>query len=90
MEAPEAQTVVAPPAPPGAAASAATVAGAAADIDALLLLSSRSEGPPSMPLVCADQQEDASAFECNICLDLAKEPVVTLCGHLYCWPCLYT
>ena len=20
---------------------------------------------------------------------LASEPVVTLCGHLYCWPCLY-
>lgn len=29
------------------------------------------------------------AFECNICLDLAREPVVTLCGHLFCWGCLY-
>ena len=29
------------------------------------------------------------AYECNICLELAKEPVVTLCGHLYCWSCLY-
>lgn len=35
------------------------------------------------------EEEDASAFECNICLELAKEPVVTLCGHLFCWPCLY-
>ena len=31
----------------------------------------------------------ASAFECNVCLELASDPVVTLCGHLYCWPCLY-
>ncbi|KAJ4950099.1 hypothetical protein NE237_026931 [Protea cynaroides] len=28
-------------------------------------------------------------FDCNICLDVAKEPVVTSCGHLFCWPCLY-
>lgn len=28
-------------------------------------------------------------FECNICLELAKEPIVTLCGHLFCWPCLF-
>ena len=25
-------------------------------------------------------------FECNICLEMASNPVVTLCGHLYCWP----
>ncbi|GFZ10288.1 RING/U-box superfamily protein [Actinidia rufa] len=31
----------------------------------------------------------AGKFECNICLDLAQDPIVTLCGHLYCWPCLY-
>ena len=28
-------------------------------------------------------------FECNICLDIVKDPVVTRCGHLYCWSCLY-
>lgn len=30
-----------------------------------------------------------SAFECNICLETAKDAVVSLCGHLFCWPCLY-
>ena len=30
-----------------------------------------------------------SYFECNICLELAQEPIVTQCGHLYCWSCIY-
>jgi hypothetical protein len=30
-----------------------------------------------------------SRFSCNICLDAVTEPVVTQCGHLYCWPCMY-
>lgn len=28
-------------------------------------------------------------FDCNICLETASEPVVTLCGHLYCWGCIW-
>lgn len=32
---------------------------------------------------------NSSAFECSICLETAKEPVVTKCGHLFCWPCIY-
>ncbi|XP_076940517.1 uncharacterized protein LOC143609726 [Bidens hawaiensis] len=28
-------------------------------------------------------------FDCNICFSMASEPVVTYCGHLFCWPCLY-
>ncbi|KAJ6817842.1 E3 ubiquitin-protein ligase RMA3-like [Iris pallida] len=31
----------------------------------------------------------AACFDCSICLDAAVDPVVTLCGHLYCWPCIY-
>jgi len=30
-----------------------------------------------------------SAYECNICLDTARDAVVSMCGHLFCWPCLY-
>lgn len=30
-----------------------------------------------------------SGFECNICFDPAQDPVVTTCGHLFCWRCLY-
>lgn len=36
----------------------------------------------------APEDDESSPFECNICLEMAKDPVVTLCGHLYCWPCL--
>ncbi|XP_022843417.1 E3 ubiquitin-protein ligase RNF5-like [Olea europaea var. sylvestris] len=35
--------------------------------------------------ICSDEAGD---FECNICFDLATDPIITLCGHLYCWPCL--
>lgn len=31
----------------------------------------------------------SSGFECNICLDTVQDPMVTLCGHLFCWPCIY-
>lgn len=36
------------------------------------------------------EKRDDSAYVCNICLDIAKEAVVSLCGHLYCWGCLLT
>lgn len=34
-------------------------------------------------------ETNIGSFNCNICLDSACDPVVTLCGHLYCWPCIY-
>lgn len=37
---------------------------------------------------CCNNTSDAR-FTCNICFDAVTEPVVTQCGHLYCWPCLF-
>uniref|UniRef100_A0A915C097 RING-type E3 ubiquitin transferase n=1 Tax=Parascaris univalens TaxID=6257 RepID=A0A915C097_PARUN len=31
-----------------------------------------------------------SRYECNICYFEAKEPVVLICGHFFCWQCIDT
>lgn len=33
--------------------------------------------------------DEGSFFDCNICHDTPVNAVVTLCGHLYCWECIY-
>lgn len=30
-----------------------------------------------------EKAEDERAFECNICLDTAKDAVISMCGHLF-------
>ena len=35
-----------------------------------------------------EEEKNKHMFECNICLDTASDPVVTMCGHFYCWPCI--
>ncbi|GMN37459.1 hypothetical protein TIFTF001_006831 [Ficus carica] len=37
---------------------------------------------------CVDNAGD-NYFDCSICYQEPLDPVVTLCGHLFCWPCLY-
>ncbi|XP_028783169.1 E3 ubiquitin-protein ligase RNF185-like [Neltuma alba] len=49
---------------------------------------STSRSPPS-PSCSSNSNNDTGSFECNICFDLAQDPIITLCGHLFCWPCLY-
>lgn len=39
--------------------------------------------------VAGPGENSSGGFDCNICLDMVQDPVVTLCGHLYCWPCIY-
>ena len=34
-------------------------------------------------------EESRAVLECKICLDTAAEPVATLCGHVFCWGCLF-
>ncbi|KAL6963902.1 RING-type E3 ubiquitin transferase, partial [Sarracenia purpurea var. burkii] len=43
----------------------------------------------TVPSCSGNSINDIGDFECNICFELAEDPIVTLCGHLYCWPCLY-
>ncbi|KAG6424039.1 hypothetical protein SASPL_114450 [Salvia splendens] len=45
-----------------------------------------------MHMDAAEEEEEGgetAGFECNICFGLAEDPVITRCGHLHCWPCLY-
>ncbi|XP_037932924.1 E3 ubiquitin-protein ligase RNF185-like isoform X2 [Teleopsis dalmanni] len=52
----------------------------------------KTENKESNPNTEAEKDEnkhDDSVYECNICLDTAKDAVVSLCGHLFCWPCLH-
>ncbi|XP_057949307.1 E3 ubiquitin-protein ligase RMA1H1-like [Malania oleifera] len=43
----------------------------------------------SIMAAATEPENTEGCFDCNICLDFAHDPVVTLCGHLYCWPCIY-
>ena len=35
------------------------------------------------------KNSEKNYYDCKICLEESTEPVVTYCGHLYCWECLY-
>lgn len=28
------------------------------------------------------------SFTCNICFDTPTDPVLTQCGHMFCWSCI--
>ncbi|TNV76281.1 hypothetical protein FGO68_gene4063 [Halteria grandinella] len=50
------------------------------------------QGPQISPPGKQQEQKptpEGPKFECNICYEIANEPVVTSCGHLYCWICIY-
>lgn len=39
--------------------------------------------PGTSSSAAADGGSQDSTFECNICLDTAKDAVISLCGHLF-------
>lgn len=44
----------------------------------------REQAGPSKSSGSAEEKEkDDRMFECNICLDTAKDAVVSMCGHLF-------
>ncbi|KAM1062939.1 hypothetical protein ACFX2I_027164 [Malus domestica] len=45
--------------------------------------------PPQSVSCSGNNANDVGDFECNICFELAQDPIITRCGHLFCWPCLY-
>ncbi|XP_010542888.1 PREDICTED: E3 ubiquitin-protein ligase RMA1-like [Tarenaya hassleriana] len=50
---------------------------------------SSKNGESDSGAVSVSGDNDDGNFDCNICLDSVREPVVTLCGHLFCWPCIH-
>lgn len=49
-----------------------------------MVATEKQPGPsnPSGPTV-EEKERDDRMFECNICLDTAKDAVVSMCGHLF-------
>lgn len=45
----------------------------------------REQAGPSKPWDSAaeEKEKDNRTFECNICLDTAKNAVISMCGHLF-------
>lgn len=50
----------------------------------------RSEASGSLsPHEQGNTRVHVNVLVCNICLVPPTDPVLTVCGHLFCWPCLY-
>lgn len=50
----------------------------------------KEQAGPSRPSgsTSEEKERDDRMFECNICLDTAKDAVVSMCGHLF-WYVVY-
>ena len=46
-------------------------------------MAAANEPGPSKNANGEDKERDERTFECNICLDTARDAVVSMCGHLF-------
>lgn len=46
-------------------------------------MTTKEEGPLKPSGSAEEKEKDDRMFECNICLDTAKDAVVSMCGHLF-------
>ena len=58
----------------------------------LIIPAGKAQGRASQGAAMGRREANAEASwcDCNICLDVAKHPALTLCGHLYCSACIET
>ena len=49
-----------------------------------------SEENTNIKIEKSTQTEKNDMWSCKICYEDLTEPVVTQCGHIYCWECIYT
>ncbi|EKX33137.1 hypothetical protein GUITHDRAFT_81756 [Guillardia theta CCMP2712] len=47
------------------------------------------KAPARSASASAGESEGQSRFICHICLNSPDKPIATVCGHLYCWGCIY-
>ncbi len=48
-----------------------------------MVIAEQQPGPSNPSTSTAEEKENDRMFECNICLDTAKDAVVSMCGHLF-------
>lgn len=75
--------------PSGPQPSTSSGSSASASLDDPVAIAGSSKDTPTTETEEEKKEGDSAAYECNICLDTAKDAVVSMCGHLFCWPCLH-
>ncbi|KAI8346672.1 hypothetical protein B0O80DRAFT_503311 [Mortierella sp. GBAus27b] len=72
----------------GSGSSGSSGSGSGSGSSGLHAASSSSTSTAST-MTAIESSDSGAEFSCNICFDTSVSPVLTLCGHLFCWSCLH-